>query len=606
MGNRARNTSLTTTSALPISAIFWATILLFGACTWSATVQAADNLEIKISGIDDELLKNVNAFLSIAQENKAVAKKLPDRKVQDLHRRATGEIKQALQPFGYYQPIIDASLEKKTNTWKARYKINKGPPTRIRKVEIRLTGEGRNEPSIREALKSVKIAVGQRLRQQKYTILKHNLQEAAYVIGYLDAKYSRSQILVNPDKQRAEIYLILDTGHRYYFGDITIDQDIFNPSFVDKFVQIKYGDPFESDRLIDLQFALTDSDYFSHVELQAPHDKAQKKYIPVSIKTEPKKPQKYRISGGFGTDTGPRVGLGVLFRRVTRTGHQFRTDLEVSQITLRLGSQYKIPIGNIASEYLDFTATAERAIIADATSLQKTIGSSLNQDWLGGRRRLSLDFRNEQFTFGKNKQFSFDKSDAQTANLLIPGIIYSRQVADDPLFTRTGYSVSLDLHGAAEPALSSTSFLQTHLSGQGVLPWAKRGRLLLRADYGATATTDFDKLPPSQRFYAGGARSVRGYAFRTLSPENEDGNDIGGRFLLVGSVEADYLLIGDFGAAVFFDAGDATLDPSFSLKRGVGGGLRYRSPVGMIRFDVAHPLDSDDAFRIHFSIGPDI
>ncbi|EAR21055.1 Outer membrane protein [Nitrococcus mobilis Nb-231] len=573
-------------------------LLIFGSCAYSPFTEAADNLKIKISGIDDELLNNVQVFLSIAQENKTVEKKIPDRKVQELHRRATGEIKQALQPFGYYQPIIDSSLEKKENVWKARYKINKGPPTRIRKVEIRLTGEGRDAPSIRKALKSVKIAVGQRLRQQKYTILKHDLQEAAYAIGYLDAKYSRSQILVNPDKQRAEIYLILDTGPRYYFGDITIDQDILNPSFVDKFVQIQYGDPFESDRLIDLQFALTDSDYFSHVELQASQDKAQNQHVPVSIKTEPKKPQKYRISGGFGTDTGPRVGLGVLFRRVTRTGHQFRTDLEVSQITLRLGSQYKIPIGNIASEYLDFTATVERAIIADAISLQYTIGSSLNQDWLGGRRRLSLDFRRERFSFGNNS--------AQTANLLIPGISYSRQVADDPLFTRKGYSVALDLHGAAQPALSSTSFLQTHLSGQGVLPWAKRGRLLLRVDYGATVTTDFDKLPPSQRFYAGGARSVRGYAFRTLSPENEDGDDIGGRYLLVGSVEADYLLIGDFGAAVFFDAGDATLDPSFSLKRGVGGGLRYRSPVGMVRLDVAHPLDSNDAFRIHFSIGPDI
>ncbi|MCO6440907.1 MAG: outer membrane protein assembly factor [Nitrococcus mobilis] len=597
-GNPARNAPPASASALPISAIFWATFLLFGACTCSPIVQAADNLEIKISGIDGDMLKNVQAFLSIARENEAIEKKISDRKIQELHRKAPGEIKQALQPFGYYQPVIDSRLNKKKNIWQARYKINKGPATRIRKAEIRLTGEGRDEPSIRKALKSVKIAVGQRLRQQKYKTLKHNLLEAAYTIGYLDAKYNRSQIIVNPDKQRAEIYLILETGPRFYFGDITIEQDILNPDFVDKFVQIKRGDSFESSRLLDLQFALTDSDYFSQVELQAPRDKAKNQYVPVSIKTEPKKPQKYRISGGFGTDTGPRLGLGVLFRRVTHTGHQFRTDLEISQITLRLGSQYKIPIGNIASEYLDFTATIERAIIADAISLQYTIGSSLNQDWLGGRRRLSLDFRRERFSFGNNS--------AQTANLLIPGISYSRQVADDPLFTRKGYSVALGLHGAAQPVLSSTSFLQTHLSGQGVLPWAKRGRLLLRADYGATITTDFDKLPPSQRFYAGGARSVRGYAFRTLSPENEDGDDIGGRYLLVGSVEADYLLIGDFGAAVFFDAGDATLDPSFSLKRGVGGGLRYRSPVGMIRLDVAHPLDSDEAFRIHFSIGPDI
>ncbi|MDN5850137.1 MAG: BamA/TamA family outer membrane protein, partial [Nitrococcus sp.] len=191
-------------------------------------------------------------------------------------------------------------------------------------------------------------------------------------------------------------------------------------------------------------------------------------------------------------------------------------------------------------------------------------------------------------------------------HLVIPGITYSRQVADDPLFTRKGYSWSLDVRGASQPVLSSTNFLQARLNGRAVLPWAARGRLLLSADYGATATTDFSKLPPSQRFYAGGARSVRGYAFRSLSPTNADGNDIGGRFLLVGSIEADYLFVGNFGAAVFFDAGDATLDPSLSLKKDVGIGLRYRSPVGMVRLDFARPLDGGKPFRIQFSIGPDI
>lgn len=581
-----------------LGTIFWIVLALILAGGYPPGAAAADTLQIKISGIEGKLLDNVRAFLSIARENTAVEEDIPDRKVEELHRQAGGEIRQALQPFGYYRPDIDTRLKKKNGVWHARYKISKGPAITIRHLEIRLTGEGRDEPPIRKALKSVNIAVGQRLRHQRYETLKQNLLNTAYAIGYLDVKYSRSQILVEPDDQSAKIYLILDTGPRYYFGDITIEQDILNPEFVDKFVQIERGDPFKSNRLLDLQFALTDSNYFSQVELQTPRNEAQERHVPVVVRTTPKESQKYRVSVGFGTDTGPRLGLGVLFRRVTRSGHQFRTDLEVSLITTRLGSQYKIPIGNIASEYLDFTASIERAIIADATSLQYTVGSSLNQDWLGGRRRLSLAFRREQFSFGNNP--------TQNANLLMPGITYTRQVADDLLFTRKGYSVSLDLHGGAEPAFSSTNFLQAHLSGHAVLPWAKRGRLLLRAEYGATATTDFNKLPPSQRFYAGGARSVRGYAFRTLSPENADNDDIGGRYLVVGSIEADYLLIGNFGAAVFFDAGDSTLDPNPSLKRGAGFGLRYRSPVGMARLDVARPLDDSEAFRIHFSIGPDI
>lgn len=582
----------------PVKALCWTLLLLLGWCAYLPNAQAAENLEIQISGVEDKLLNNVRAFLSIARENKAVKKKIPDRKVMALHQQAADEIRQALQPFGYYQPVINDSLEKKNGIWHARYDINKGPSTRIRKLEVRLTGEGKDEPTLKQALTSVDIAVDQRLQQQKYAQLKENLLETAYAIGYIDAKYSRSQILVEPARQSAEIYLILDTGPRYYFGDITIEQDILDPDFVEKFVQIRPNDPFETSKLLDLQFALTDSDYFSQVEPQADRSKAKDHHVPVTVKTTPEKPQKYLVSVGYGTDTGPRLGLGILFRRVTRTGHSFRTDLELSFIKSSIGAQYKIPIGNVAREYLDFSATAERADVGDATATQYGIGSGLNQDWLGGRRRLSLNFRHEQFSFGNNP--------SQISDLLIPGIIYTRQVADDPLFTRKGYSVLLDVHGAAQPLLSDTSFLQARLSGRAVVSWAKRGRLLLRADYGATATNGFSKLPPSQRFFAGGSRSVRGYAYQTLSPQNADGDDIGGRYLLAGSVEADYLLIGNFGAAVFFDAGNATLDPSPSLKEGAGIGLRYRSPVGMVRLDFAHPLDNRTPVQIHFSIGPDI
>lgn len=581
-----------------INALCGMVLLLFGWCSYSPVAQAADNLEINISGVEGELLDNVQAFLSIAQEDETDEKKISDQKVEALHRQAPGEIKQALQPFGYYQPVIYATLNKKDGVWHADYKINKGPPTRIHKVEIRVTGEGHNEPAIKKILNSADISKGQILQQQKYTTLKQNLLKAAYDIGYLDAKYSRSQILVKPVSRSAEIYLILDTGPRYYFGNITIEQDILDPDFVKKFVQIKPSDPFETSKLLDLQFALTDSGYFKQVELQAHRNQAENRHVPVIVNTTPAKSQKYLASVGYGTDTGPRLRLGIQFRRVTRTGHKFRTDLQLSFIKSSLSSEYQIPIGNITNEYMGFAANIERAEIGDAIATQYGIGGSLNQNWLGGRRRLSVDFRHEQFSFGSNP--------SQTSDLLIPGITYSRKAADNLLFTRKGYSMLLDVHGAAQPILADASFLQARATGRAVLPWAKRGRLLLRADYGAIATSDFNKLPPSQRFFAGGASSVRGYSYQSLGARNADNDNIGGRYLLVGSVEADYLLIGNFGAAVFFDAGNASLDPIPSLKTDAGVGLRYRSPVGMVHLDFAHPLDNHELVRIQFSIGPDI
>jgi translocation and assembly module TamA len=118
---------------------------------------------------------------------------------------------------------------------------------------------------------------------------------------------------------------------------------------------------------------------------------------------------------------------------------------------------------------------------------------------------------------------------------------------------------------------------------------------------------DFGKLPTTERFFAGGDQSVRGYDYQSLAPEDASGDVIGGQYLTVGSIELDYLVVGNFGAAVFVDSGNAADDFLPSLKTGAGIGFRWRSPVGMLRIDVAHPFDDGNGgFRLHISIGPSL
>jgi translocation and assembly module TamA len=135
---------------------------------------------------------------------------------------------------------------------------------------------------------------------------------------------------------------------------------------------------------------------------------------------------------------------------------------------------------------------------------------------------------------------------------------------------------------------------------------AENARVLLHGEFGAMDTSSFDTLPPSQRFFTGGDRSVRGYGYQEIGTRNADGAVVGGEYLLLGSAELEYLFYKNYGAALFIDAGDAFRD-SPELKTGAGIGFRWRSPIGMVRLDVAHPFDDpDDDFRIHISIGPDL
>ncbi len=585
-------------------------LLVIGSAGWA---MGAEKLNVEVTGVTGDVLKNVDIWLSIGNASKEQKvtflerfngdekDKKPDLSestIQRLHRLAPEEIRQSMQPFGYYEPTIDARLEKVRGVWQATYRIDPGPPTTLDHVEIRVYGEGGEEPSVKAVLTSTEIISGQRLNHPAYQQTKSQLSDALYNTGYIDAKFIRSEIKVYPPKHKADIYLIAESGPPFKFGAITVEQDILHQDFVNRFATIKQGDRFDTSKLIDFQLALGDSNYFKQVEILAKRENAVGTEIPVTVKTEPAKPRRYVAGFGFGTDTGPRVTGGAELRRINRRGHKMRFDVLASAIEQSFSSQYLIPIKNIATDNLAFTASASRGNVGDVDVSQFKLGTSVNENWLGFRRRLSLSLERENYDIGVG---------TQTSMLFFPGIELSRKYADDPLFPRRGYSATLDIHGGVEGLLTETTFLHTSISARTVLPLTARSRLLVRGNLGAIQAATFSDLPPSQRFFAGGDQSVRGYGYQDLSPKNSDGEAIGGQYLAVASIEVDYLFYKNFGLATFLDIGNAGNDVLSNLKKGIGIGLRYRSPVGMIRFDGARPLDDGaDGFRLHISIGADL
>jgi translocation and assembly module TamA len=577
----------------------------------SLAVVAQPRVEVEISGVEGALLDNVRAHLGIAAHDRksvlqvltelgeaAPADTLSEAELRRLHQRARGEIRQALQPFGYYEPIIDARLKHEEGTWRARYRIDPGPATLVGSVDIRVDGAGREEPAVQQALGENRLSEGRQLHHDDYEGTKRALQKAALAAGYLDASYQRAELRILPDERRADVTLHLDTGSRYYFGPVTIEQDILDPDFVSGYIRFAEGEPFNTDKLLRLQLDLGDSGFYRRVEVQSRREEAVDYHIPVTIKTVPAKPRLYAWGLGYGTDTGPRISLGAVFRRINESGHSILADTRVSRVYRTIGLQYRVPIGNLVSDSLVYKASADFEDVGDEGNTDLyTLGISHNVEWGPFQRRLYAEFRYEDYDLGE---------DSEVTQNLIPGITLSQLRTDNVLFPRQGYSWSGDLRGAAG-VISDTRFLRGRLDGRYVHPVGERGRVLLRSRLGATAVKDFEKLPASERFFAGGDQSVRGYGYQKLGPTDDSGDIVGGRFLTVGSVELDYLFAGDFGGALFVDTGNADDDFPPSLKTGAGVGLRWRSPVGMLRVDVAHPfVDSDDAYRLHISIGPEL
>lgn len=153
------------------------------------------------------------------------------------------------------------------------------------------------------------------------------------------------------------------------------------------------------------------------------------------------------------------------------------------------------------------------------------------------------------------------------------------------------------------------TFLQTDQRIKRIWSINEDWRVLLRARIGTTLmdTEDFNRsMPSNYRFFAGGDVSVRGYKHQSLSPV-ADSVLLGGKHLIASSIELDYLFKEDFRWAVFTDQGNAFNDwQDWKLHKSVGTGLRWVTPVGAIRFDVAKALDGNKDWRVHVTIGPDL
>ena len=570
-------------------------------CNFWISAANAEAVEVEVSGLEEALERNVLAHLSISdlgKEGAGASQAVTENNVRRLHGGARMEITQALQPFGYYEPAVRSTLERTKDGWLARYEVDSGLPTVIRSVEIRARGDGSDEPAVREAIASAALAPGDVLQHPNYEAAKQRLFDAAYDGGYIDAAYERAEIRVRRDEREADIHLLLDTGEKYYFGDVGIEQDILDPSFVRKFVSIEPGEPFNSDRLIGLQLALSDSGYFNEVTVDVARTEAIDQHVPIVVHTAPRETQEYTVGFGYGTDTGPRVSLGTELRRLNRRGHRFNADIRLSEIATTAAAEYQVPVKNVETDTLSYRASIGTQEIGDLDTEQLSLGMSLNDAWRGLRRRIYVVADRERWT--ENEQ-PVDET------VLYPGMNLSSRPTADSLFTRKGHSWSADIRGTSGTLASSASFMRLHVTGNIVRPLTARTRFLFRAEYGAIHTDELTLLPPSQRFFAGGDRSVRGYRYQRLGPTDATGAVVGGRYLVTASAELDYLFFRNYGAAVFFDAGNAANDRWPELERSVGIGMRWLSPVGMLRIDIAHPLDDPDTdYRLHLSIGTDL
>ncbi len=566
---------------------------------------------VSVQGINGEERSNVLAYLNLAD----LGCDAPPWMVRWRFASAEQEIREALEPLGYYDVSVRSSLSFNSDgdCWQANFDIETGTAVRIVEVELIVQGDLMSDPRVISWHRNVRALEGRRLNHGVYESHKRQLLELAYEQGYFDAAYNLSQVEVDVESNEARIAFHFDSGERYQFGAVEFDSEPLRPELLLAYVPFSEGDPYDARQVGRLRRNLADSGYFRSVQVEASPDQAEGLIIPVRIAlTVPDRARSYSIGAGFATDTGPRLRGDTHVRRHNDRGHRSDARLFLSQIQQSVEGTYQIPRENPLNNWYTIDAGLGQERTDTATSQLVRFGfrhTFERRQWVESN---FVDVRLENFDVASESGFS---------RLIILGKNWNRVWGDSGARPLNGFRLGFEVRGAAEYLASDTNFVQGRLNAKWVQQLWGEHRLIFRSEAGGTWRDELTDLPASVRFFAGGDNSVRGYGFKSLGPvrtvDDGVGTDpldpmpapteiTGGAHLFTGTVELDFKILDNWSFAVFADSGSAfNHDPEFST--GVGAGIRWYSPIGPLRIDLAHPLDDPGrAVRLHISLGPDL
>jgi translocation and assembly module TamA len=578
-----------------------ALIVLFGIALLllPRPASAADPVEIVIIGIEDELLENVQAALPLPPGLvKDGAVNLPWLELfqEDIPQK----VREALEPFGYYNAKVGTILQKPDeNEYRLLVGVFPGTPVRVADVDVRVVGPGANEQALQRIANAFRLSKGDILVHSIYERRKGRLQSKAQELGYLDATFPIHEIKVSLAEASARITLELNTGPQYRFGETVFTGAPQYPQrFLQRYLDYKSGEIFSEKKLGQSQINLSASDRFKGVLLTPEREEAHDSIMPVLAQLTPLPRRRLRPGIGYGTDTGVRGSVRYKDVNLFLLGHELNAEINISQRLQGIAAGYLAPSYRDINSSMGLQVNFQREDTDSYTNSLISLEGTWNRSLLRGQLlTLYVKPQWEDYTVGLQKSSSI---------LVLTGIRFSQRKFDDPIRPRKGYGFNLEARGTHQYMGSDTGLLQLIAEGRTIIPLPWRFALISRVKGGMTLQNEpFKDLPASLRFYAGGDRSVRGYAYQSLGPKDISGEVIGGKHLLTASVELERKLFKDWAVAAFLDAGNAFNSLNhLRLYKGAGLGIRYFTPIGALQLDLARQIGVDNpSYRVHFSVG---
>lgn len=552
---------------------------------------AVANLEFEIKGLSSALEKNVSIYIDAISSNE---KKLNFR----LESRVNEEATMALQALGYFNSTIDYSVKNVKSDTDATVilDIKAGPPVVISTVDIKIAGEAQSDPAFITLLKTAP-QKGDLLDQGKYDALKAAIQSLAIRRGYFDAKYKLSRLEVAPSLNEAFILLDFNSGQRYRFGDVSYQNSQIEISRLDSMQTFKEGDPYLVTELGEFNQRLSNTGWFSSALVEAELTGINEGKVPITVLLDPAPRNVFETGAGYSSDTGARLKVAWDKAWFNSRGHSLNTDFYVSKSQQKLESAYKIPLQDVLREFYQVRLGVENLDNNNTKSLELT--ASVSRHW-------KYENTWQQILYLRTLYSDFTQAQiSNKSNLILPGVNFSRIRSRGGSMPFWGDKQSITFE-VADPVWGSDISLYRFIAES---VWIRslndNNRILFRANVGTVQTQEFNRVPPSLRFFVGGDNSIRGYGYESISSVDAKGQLEGSAYMATGSLEYNYRVLDNWWASIFTDAGDAWTKKKPVWKTSVGLGVRWVSPIGPIRFDIAHGFENTkENYRIHLNFGP--
>jgi|TARA_B110000211_G_scaffold164765_1_gene185977 translocation and assembly module TamA len=566
---------------------------------WSA--DSADKLGTPLNIIGVETAYKTNIFRSLSSNENIIPLSLLGFPQSDNY--ILNKARNALQALGYYQPVLTLMEDQKGKTLTIELK----QPVLWHSSSIVLKCENENENEVMSQLITKHPFIkGKIVNHGDYSQFKSKVQRQAQELGLLDATFTKSALNVDIANQQANVDWVINCGARYTIKNITIEGTVLSHDLVNSYSTINQGDAYSQLDIIASQQALNRSGFFKSVVVDQTVDHVTKT---VDVNLSILDTEKYELKTlvGYGTDTGGKLGVSWRNRRVNSKAHQYVASIDFNRIKLddadvNAAFQYQIPLEKASSQWINQVSYQEKDEEIGRSkifTLESVVINKLNPHWTS---QWSIAMAQEQL-----------KSEAdvnQSLKYIVPSWQLTYYSVTDPFTAVEGWRWQSTMRFSSEQLSDpNISFLQTDQKVKRIWSLNDDWRLLLRARVGTTLmdTEDFNRsMPSTYRFFAGGDVSVRGYKHQSLSPTDNEVS-IGGKHILSSGLEVDYLFYESFRWAIFTDQGNAFNDwKDFEIQKSVGTGLRWVTPIGAIRLDIAKALDGNKAWRFHITIGPDL